>query len=202
MNVFGRLGYIFMLTRLSTAISEVFSPFVLSGLLITLIAISTDPSWGIPVAVSLFFFVGIPLVLSLWMHRTGRITDRFIEVRKQRTPFYLGTLLSYLIGAVSLNVMQTSHEVKLALNLSVAMLIAVLIVNLKIKVSVHALVAALFCVVFPLYTPIPALSYLAGAMVWGLTVWARFHLKRHSFVELTLGSVFGVLLAVVYLHWR
>lgn len=175
---------------------------MLSGLLVTIIAISTDPSWGLPVAVSLIFIVAIPLALSIWLHRTGRTTDRFIQVRKQRTPFYLATLLSFIIGAVSLNIIETSHEVPLAINLSTAMLIVVILVNLKLKVSIHALVSALFAIVFPFYFINTASGFVIGAGIWACTVWSRYTLKRHSAPELVTGTLFGIVLAFIYLSMR
>ena len=201
-NIFGQIGVHLHLTRLNTAISELLSPFVLSGLLITLIAITTDPTWGTPVAISLTFIVGIPLALSIWMHRTGRTTDRFIQIRKQRTPFYAGTLLSLLTGAITLNFVDTSYEVPLALNLAIATLIIVMLVNLKLKVSIHALMATLFALVFPLYTPLPAASYIAGAGIWAATLYSRHYLKRHSILELITGTIFGAILAATYLLMR
>lgn len=191
------------LTRVNTAISEAFSPFVLSGLLITLIAITTDPTWGTPVAISLIFIVGVPLALSIWMHQSGRTTDRFIQIRKQRTPFYLGTLLSLLIGAISLNFVDTSHEVPLALNLSILTLVIVTLVNLRLKVSIHALTSALFAVVAPLYVPLPhPVGYTLGICIWALTVNSRYYLKRHSGLELVTGTIFGLTLAAAYLALR
>lgn len=200
--VFGRFGVHLSKFSVASAISEVFSPFVLSGLLVTSIAVVTDPSWGLPVAVSLIFIVGFPLFLSIWLHRTGRVTDRFMRVRQQRTPFYLATLVSFVVGAVALNVIDTSREVPLAINLSVAMLLVVTLVNLKFKVSMHALVAALFAVVFPLYFLSLSLGYVLGVGVWASTVWSRVVLKRHSVPEVMVGTLFGVALGVVYLLCR
>ncbi|WP_237189250.1 hypothetical protein [Rothia nasimurium] len=191
------------LTRLNTIITEAFSPFTLAGILITLIAITTDPTWGTPVAISLTFIVALPLALTLWMARTGRTTDHYINIRKQRTPFYAGTLLSLITGAIALNFVNTSHEVPLALNLSIATLIIVTIVNLKLKVSIHALVGALFATVAPLYLPLPhPLGYTLGIIIWALTVNSRRYLKRHNGLELTTGTIFGLMLAATYLTLR
>lgn len=191
-----------MLEKASKAATEIFSPFVLSGLLLAIIAIATDPTWVVPVALSLLFIVAIPLALSLWMHRTGRVGDRFIQDRAQRTPFYAGTLLSFTAGALALNFVDTSSQVPLALNLSVAMLLVVALVNLKIKASMHALVAALFALVFPLYIPLPTLGYAVGAGVWASTVYSRYYLRKHTVPELALGTLFGVALAAVFLGLR
>ena len=179
-----------MLEKASKAATEIFSPFVLSGLLLAIIAIATDPTWVAPVALSLLFIVAIPLNLSLWMHRTGRVGDRFIQDRAQRTPFYAGTLLSFTAGAISLNFVDTSS------------LIVIALVNLTIKASMHALVAALFALVFPLYTPLPALGYMVGAGVWASTAYSRYYLHKHTVPELALGTLLGVTLAAAYLGLR
>lgn len=201
-NISVRFGVHLSKNSIANAISEAFSPFVLSGLLVTLIAISTDSTWGTPVAISLVFIVAIPLALSIWLHRTGRTTDRFIQVRKQRTPFYLATLASFIIGAVSLNFIDTSHEVPLAINLSTATLVLVIAVNLKLKVSIHALVSALFAVVFPFYFFTPFVGHVLGMGIWAATVWSRYTLKRHSAPELVTGTLFGIVLALIYLSLR
>lgn len=200
--VSGRFGVHLSQFSIASAVSEVFSPFVLSGLLVTTIAVATAPNWGLPVAISLIFIVGFPLFLSLWLHRTGRVTDRFMRVRKQRTPFYIATLVSFVVGAVALNVIDTSREVPLAINLSVAMLLVVTVVNLKFKVSMHALVAALFALVFPFYFWGMPWGFVLGFGVWISTVWSRVVLKRHSVPEVVVGTLFGVVLGFIYLFNR
>lgn len=188
--------------RISEIITEVFSPFVLSGLLLCLIAMATDPRWVLPVGLSLVFIVGLPFALSVWMHRTGRTSDRYIQERQQRTPFYVGTLVSYVVGAVSLNLVGASAQMLLALNLSIAAILVVALVNLKVKVSVHALVAALFALIAPLYVSWGPLAWVLGGLVWASTVCARWSLRKHSALELALGTALGGLLAWVFVLLR
>lgn len=111
--------------KLSQVLTELFSPFVLSGLLLVQIALATDPTWGLPVLICLVFIVGIPFALSWWMHATGRTSDRYIQDRRQRTPFYAATFASYLVGAILLNIISTSSQVCLTLNLSLISLAVV-----------------------------------------------------------------------------
>lgn len=132
------------------------------------------------------------------MHRSGRTTDRFIAVRQQRTTFYLATLTSLLIGAVTINLIPTRHEVRLALNLSVGTVVVVLIVNLLIKVSIHAMISALAALTAPLFLPHPGLLYTLGALIWATTVWSRYYNRRHTITGLILGTVFGVGLALLF----
>lgn len=136
------------------------------------------------------------------MHRTGRTSDRYIQGRSQRTPFYAGTLASYLTGAVSLHLVGTSHQVLLALHLSIAAIVVVAVVNLRIKVSVHALVAALFALAFPLYVPWGSCGVVAGGAVWAATACSRYALRKHIPLELTLGTAGGATLTWAYLALR
>lgn len=126
-------------------------------------------------------------------------TDRFIQVRKQRTPFFIGSLVSMLIGAGALNLIDTSRDVVLALNLAVLSLLAVIAINLKIKISLHAFVAALFAFVAPIYLPYSSHIILIGLLIWAVTVCSRYYLKRHSVLELILGTIGGLIVGVLYL---
>lgn len=187
---------------LATAVTEVFSPFFLVGFLLALIAVATDPTWVAPVAICLVFLVVIPQGLSIYMHRTGSTTDRFIQVRQQRTRFYVISLVSMLVGAVALNFVDTTHEVRLMVNLAIGTVVAVILINLKIKISIHAFMAALTALVAPLYLPVQPLMFGAGAAMWAATVWSRYTLKRHSGPELVLGTLGGCLVAALFVWLR
>ena len=188
--------------KIANVFSEVFSPFILTGLLTTVIAVQTDRTPLSSVIIPLVFIALIPQGISIYLHRSSRTTDRFIAVRKQRTPFYIATLASVLIGAVCVNFIDTSHEVKSILNLALGTVVAVTVVNLRIKVSIHALICAVFAVLIPFYSPMPWLFFILCLFIGAATVWSRRALNRHSTPELVLGTVFGVLIAVLYLIIR
>lgn len=107
-----------------------------------------------------------------------------------------------LVGVVVLNLVGTSHDVVIALNLAVLSLIAVIGINLKIKISLHAFVAALFAIVAPVYLGASVFSVVLGGVIWTLTVWSRYYLKRHSGFELILGTIGGVIVAGLHLWLR
>lgn len=184
---------------IATAVSEVFSPFVLGGLLLTFISVKTSQKWLFPVGIQLIFIIGIPLGLSLWMSYTGRVTDRFVQVRHQRTPLYLITLVSWFTGTLLINLINTTREVQLLTNLFSATLVIVTLLNLKIKVSIHALASALFAITLPMFLALPWVGWVVGVMIWAVTVWSRYTLKRHSGPELFLGTCVGA--ALSFLYW-
>lgn len=185
--------------KFAVTISEIFSPFILTGILTTVIACATDSRPLLPASLALIFITLIPQGLSIYLHRSKKTTDRFIAVRQQRTPFYLATLASIALGAISVNFAETTHEVRTVLNLALATIVAVLVINLRIKISIHALIGIAFAILLPLYLPHPVLMYPACLLMWALTTWSRKALNRHSTPELALGTIFGVLLSGIYI---
>lgn len=190
-----------MRVKIASIVSEVFSPFILTGILTTTIALATDSRPLIPALVTLVCITLIPQGLSIYLHRSQKTTDRFIMVRQQRTPFYLATLVSIALGALLLNFfISTTTEVQAILNIALATVCIVALINLKIKISIHALISCTFALVMPLYLPAPSVILLPLFIaMWTLTVWSRRALNRHSTPELVLGTIAGVLVSGIYL---
>lgn len=185
--------------KLASLIAEIFSPFILCGVLISVIAVTTDSHPLAAIFVALGFVVLVPQVLSIRLVRSGKTTDRFVQVREQRMQLYVMTLASVVIGCLLLNLLPTSHDVQLIMNTAAATLVVAMLLNFIIKVSIHALMATLFGIVLPVYLGGAAFYFVSGAIIWGMTVWARLHNKRHSALELVLGTLVGGIVALFYL---
>ncbi|GAA1748409.1 hypothetical protein HF984_02390 [Rothia terrae] len=185
--------------KLASLLAEIFSPFILCGILISTIALATDPHPLPAIGVALGFLVLVPQVLSVRLYKSGKTTDRFVQVREQRTQLYVMTLVSVVIGCLLLNLLPTSRDVQLIMNTAAATLVVAMLLNFIIKVSIHALMAALFGIVLPVYLGGATLYFVVGALIWAVTVWARLHNKRHSALELVLGTLVGGIVALFYL---
>lgn len=185
--------------KLASLLAEIFSPFILCGILISTIAVTTDPHPLPAICVALGFLVFVPQALSIRLARSGKTTDRFVQVREQRTQLYVMTLVSVVIGCLLLNLLPTSRDVQLIMNTAAATLVVAMLLNFIIKVSIHALMAALFGIVLPVYLGGATLCFVVGALIWAVTVWARLHNKRHSALELVLGTLVGGIVALFYL---
>ncbi|QNV37625.1 hypothetical protein [Rothia terrae] len=185
--------------KLASLLAEIFSPFILCGILISTIALATDPHPLPAICVALGFLVFVPQALSIRLARSGKTTDRFVQVREQRTQLYVMTLVSVVIGCLLLNLLPTSRDVQLIMNTAAATLVVAMLLNFIIKVSIHALMAALFGIVLPVYLGGATLYFVVGALIWAVTVWARLHNKRHSALELVLGTLVGGIVALFYL---
>lgn len=186
--------------KIASIIAEVFSPFILCGLLVSLIAVRTDPSPLVAILCSLGSLVLIPQLLSIQLHRAGKTTDRFVRVRAQRTQLYVMTLASVIVGCLLLNIFPTSRDVQTVMNTAAVTLVVAMVLNFRIKISIHALMAALFGLVAPVYLGASPLYFALGAAVWAVTVWARWQNKRHTLPELALGTLLGAAVALVYLQ--
>lgn len=185
--------------KLASLLAEIFSPFILCGILISTIALATDPHPLPAICVALGFLVFVPQALSIRLARSGKTTDRFVQLREQRTQLYVMTLVSVVIGCLLLNLLPTSRDVQLIMNTAAATLVVAMLLNFIIKVSIHALMAALFGIVLPVYLGGSTLYFVVGALIWAVTVWARLHNKRHSALELVLGTLVGGIVALFYL---
>jgi hypothetical protein len=176
---------------------EVFSPFVLAGILLLAVPLASTEHWLWQAAVGLLSVVGIPLALSLWFARTGRTTDKFIYHRRQRYGFYGISLLSIAAGAAVLLLTPSAPEVK-ALILAMLVAIAVIaLVNFRLKASAHAGMSALFAVLIPgLFGPWWLLATIpVHATVW----WSRWVQRRHTTAELVVGTLIGGAIGTGYL---
>lgn len=184
--------------RLASALSEVLSPFVVLAAVLLIVGLLTDPNWLLSTSVAAGLICGIPLVLSLVMTRRGLVSDRFILHRHQRHVFYALSLVSLLAGAVLVQVLPTGHDMRLVSILAVGTLVVVMVINAWIKISIHALAAAIMAVVLPAALPYWPVA-LAAALAWLSVCWSRVYLDRHQVIDVSLGSVLGGAVGLVFL---
>lgn len=178
--------------------TEVCSPFVLATALIAVVAFTTDPYPWLATAVPVLFIVVVPLSLSLWLARSGKVTDRFIVQRRQRHQFYAVSLCSAALGVLLVSVLPFGTPVKLSIWTILVILVLVSGVNFAIKISVHALVAAFFAVSIPYFAG-SWLWLLATLPIWAVAAWSRVAMGKHTVREVSLGSAAGAVSAAIYL---
>jgi membrane-associated phospholipid phosphatase len=179
------------LTHAARGLTEIFAPAVLAAALPIIIGLHAGPTpqaglgWGL--LASLFSAV-IPYSMIWYGVRRGRLSDRHIGVREQRTkPLALG-LLSVLIGLALLALLGAPREViAIVVALFVGGLV-VTVINHFWKLSVHASVAAGTMVVLVLvFGPI----LLATAAVVAAVGWSRVRLRDHTPSQVLAGTVIG-----------
>jgi membrane-associated phospholipid phosphatase len=183
------------LTHAARGLTEVFAPAVLAAVLPVVIGVHagrtvpTGLGWGL--LASLFCAI-LPYAM-IWVGvRRGRLSDRHIGVREQRTkPLALG-LVSVLIGLALLALLGAPRELVVLVVASFIGGFVATVVNHFWKLSVHASVASGSMVVLVLvFGPV----LLATAVVVAAVGWSRVRLGDHTTGQVVAGTVIGAVIA-------
>lgn len=182
-------------SRLARWLTEVFAPPVLVAVLPIVVGVHAGRTVGSGLAWGLLatlFVAVIPYAIILYGVMRGRLSDRHIGVREQRTkPLALG-LVSVLVGIGVLVGFGAPREVTaLVVAMFVGGLVAT-VINHFWKLSVHASVAAGTTLVLVL---------AFGAALWATAVvvaaigWSRVRLRDHTTAQVVAGTVIGALVS-------
>ena len=183
------------LSRLARWITEIFAPPVLVAVLPIVVGVhagrtvESGLAWGLLATL----FVGVvPYAIIMYGVLRGRLSDRHIGVREQRTkPLALG-LVSVLVGIGVLVAFGAPREVTaLVVAMFVGGVVAT-VINHFWKLSVHASVAAGTTLVLVL---------AFGAAMWATAVvvaavgWSRVRLRDHTTAQVVAGTLIGALIS-------
>lgn len=183
---------------LARSLTEILSPFTVVAVLLTVVALLTDPNWVRSALITVVPIAVIPQGISIYMTHRGMASDKFIRHRHQRHLFYALTLGSVLLGSALVFVIPTSTELRVIASLSVGTLLAVMAINTRIKISIHALISAVATVVLPsmLHSWV---VLIVAVLAWASVTWSRVYLDRHQVSDVVLGSVLGGLVGMLFL---
>lgn len=185
-------------SKFAHIITEIFSPFILVAVVITWIGYQTDDSWLRNSLIAASFVSFIPLLASLAMTKLGKVTDKYIQHRRQRHLYYAISLGSILTGLVIMMIIPASTDLRWITGLAVGTLLVVMAINIKLKISIHALIGALTAIVFT-FGQREAPIAISAIGAWLLVSWSRVFLSRHSLTEVVLGSLLGGFVGWIFL---
>ncbi len=151
--------------------------------------------------------VFIPIVFYLMLKTLGRAKSHFLsEVKERKWPLLFSAFLDLLILKFVLDTFDYPELYYFFLGIFLSTMSALLLVFLKIKVSLHMLglggtTAFLILLSFHFnLNLIYTISFLIA--ITGLTATSRLHYKAHTFTELILGTLLGIVPQVaVALVW-
>ena len=183
--------------RVARGLTEVFAPAVLAAALPIVIGVHAGRTaltglwWGL--LASLFCAI-IPYAMILRGVRRGRLSDRHIGERAQRTGPLLFGLGSVLAGLALLLATHAPRELVALIVASFAGGAVATAINHFWKSSIHAGVAAASAVVLVLvYGP----ALLPTTLVVAAVGWSRVRLRDHTVAQVIVGAVIGAVIAGV-----
>lgn len=155
------------------------------------VPVASTTHWIWQAIVGVIAVVVIPWGLSLWLAHSGKASDRWIVHRKQRYGFYGVSVASIAAGAVILLIGSDTAAVKALIGMMLAAVAAIAVINFKLKASAHACMAAIFGTVM---TGFFGPWWLLVAVIVQATVcYSRWRMKKHTPVELVVGTAVGVI---------
>lgn len=174
------------ITSLAKLVSQVAHP-VLTFPLCIILLFGAEQAWELLIVVLGFSF-GLPFLFFLWLFFSGKITDFDVSDRKQRYPLYASGLVGMLASLAFMYFSPSTFLFNEFLRLFLLAVFMVLI-NFRVKVSIHTAMATVLSVLLFEFYEWEAWIFLLAPLVAA----SRLILKRHSWLEVCLGTALPIL---------
>lgn len=186
--------------RIAKFLSAIFEPYTVGSFTLLLILSKVESSnqekliWLL-----VAFFVGVlpPLLVLIYEKRTGRISDWFMSIRKERRDVQL----AWVAGSsffTALALIYALPRLIQALSLSFFLLsLAITMINFYWKISVHTAMITLAVLVL-------VLSYSSGfvflVILIFLVAWARIRLGAHTLSQVSAAALLTILITYFWFN--
>ena len=188
-------------TRAANLISNILNPFLIS--LIVILLLSFESAGSVLEALKwVLILVTVTIIptylIIVYLVKTGRIKNYFIDVRRQRTKVYIPAGICTLISIGILFYLGAPLLLLAAVVAGFVTVIIFMILNIWWKISLHAaFMAGATTVSVVLYGYVAT----AGLVLLLLAAWSRIELGRHSVAQVAVGALLStvVMMAVLYL---
>jgi Mn2+/Fe2+ NRAMP family transporter len=178
-----------MKQTLARIITDVFNPFLVSAVVIVLLAFEgTDTTAGALkwASISLALSVLPVLAVVIYLVRRKKLDGVFENPRRQRIGIYLLAVALGVFGWWLLWYLIAPPELKALFAAGTAAVLVFTIINFFWKISVHtAFIAGAATVLFEYYGNMAAWTLLLLPPL----AWARVELKQHSWLQTVMGAV-------------
>lgn len=179
--------------RSADVISEIGGPAPL--LTAMLLEVGLMAGAVLPTVVAVITMGVLPYAVTVALARAGRVGDRFVADRRQRTPILVGTLVVFVLGAVAVWALDSPAALRALVITAVCGLLVVTLITLFWKISVHATLAAMFA---GLQIVLFGGWGLFGLFVLAAVLWGRHRLQAHTIAQLAAGTALGATLSLCY----
>ena len=189
-----------MRERIANLTSNILNPFLVSLVLILLLSFKSTSSaldavkWSlISIAVSILPVFGV----IIYLVRSQKLENVFINVRKQRTKIYLLAGVCAGVGCIIFHYLGAPKELMATFVAGLSAVVVFMCVNLLWKISLHtAFVTASVTVLIILYGSIAAVTVVLVPLI----AWSRIELKHHSLAQVTAAALLAALIVVAVFY--
>jgi membrane-associated phospholipid phosphatase len=181
------------LIRVARVFSNIVSPPVMFAILGLAVALVQLPFWPALAWAAVYgFFVSLaPILLIIYLLRTGRIGDLHMTLpRERRLPYLAGIICAFFVLAL-LYLFNGPGLMRCLVILNVINLIVLGLVNLYWLISIHTTAVMGTVVLGGLIFGVKVALILSPLII--LVCWARYYLKRHTPAQLAAGLALGAL---------
>lgn len=189
-----------MRERLARLTSYVLNPFLVSFIVIILLAVESTNSTGEALkwaAISLVLSVLPVFTVVICMVRQKKLDGVFVNPRQQRNIIYLLASVLAVIGCGLLWYLKAPELLAVAFTAGLAAIVIFMTINRYWKISLHtAFTAASVTVITIVYGAVGALTILLLPPV----AWARIRLNQHSPAQVAAGALLsaGIVMVVFW----
>jgi len=185
--------------RINTAkaVSLVFNAPFLAVCTFLYVYLRAEPTPGYGLMVAAAFFSGVlPILLILYMKRSGIVSEMMVDSQEDRTRPFLGALASYLLGVAVLRLLGAPPAMVYLMACYFVNSLVMMLITFRYKISIHAAGVA---------GPAVFLVTLYGLAIWPFLLvvvvvsWARYQLELHTVWQLVLGLLVTGLLTYAQL---
>ena len=189
-----------MRKRIANLTSNILNPFLVSLVLILLLSFKSTSSaldavkWSlISIAVSILPVFGV----IIYLVRSQKLENAFINVRKQRTKIYLLASVCAGVGCIILPYLEAPPTLIATFVAGLSAVVVFMCINFLWKISLHtALITASVAILIILYGSIAAITVVLIPLI----AWARIELKHHSLAQVATGALLAALIVVVVFY--
>jgi membrane-associated phospholipid phosphatase len=183
--------------RIAKTAANILNPYLLSSVIIILLAIestsSTDEAvkWSlISLAVSVFPVFTVVLCLV----RRRKLEGIFINPRQQRSKIYLLAIGCAVIGYIVLIIFEAPELLRAAFLSGLIAVVLFMVINLFWKISLHtAFITASSAVLIIVYGETAAWT----AIFIPLIAWARLEMRLHTPVQVFAGALLSLSIVII-----
>ncbi len=189
-----------MRKRIANLTSNILNPFLVSIVLILLLSFKSTSSaldavkWLlISIAVSI-----LPVfVVIIYLVRSQKLENIFVDVRKQRTKLYLLAIVCAGVGCIILPYLEAPLTLIVTFVAGLSAVVVFMCINFLWKISLHtALITASVAILIILYGSIAVVTVVLVPLI----AWARIELKHHTLAQAAAGALLAALIVVVVFY--